>query len=81
MTDSEESRGGAETKPDSESPRERDVEMREAPPRSERTESYKVFVGGIPWQLDDYKLKDCEHFRGGSKGLFRQLFSTILRAS
>uniref|UniRef100_A0A1D2A427 RRM domain-containing protein n=1 Tax=Auxenochlorella protothecoides TaxID=3075 RepID=A0A1D2A427_AUXPR len=58
MTDSEESRGGAETKPDSESPRERDVEMREAPPRSERTESYKVFVGGIPWQLDDYKLKD-----------------------
>lgn len=39
--------------------RERD-ERREAPPAEAPNEAFKVFVGGIPYSIDDGKLMDGE---------------------
>jgi hypothetical protein len=42
--------------------RERSREVDDAPPAREApNEDYKVFVGGISWQLDDGMLKDGEN--------------------
>lgn len=40
----------------SQEPAVREDPRRDDPP----AEEFKVFVGGISWQLDDYKLKESE---------------------